>query len=67
MLKLQISKLTYTIERGIMTVSFLFYLLPVLDNDISDTVLHIMEQSSYLQQIEFSEDMVDGGVEGVCV
>lgn len=38
-----------------------------LDHDISDTVLHLMDLSSRLQEVEFQEDCIDGGVEGVCV
>lgn len=38
-----------------------------LDHDISDTVLHMMDLASRIQDREFNEEMVDGGVEGICV
>ncbi|CDW88208.1 UNKNOWN [Stylonychia lemnae] len=37
------------------------------NHDISDTVLHLMDLSSRIQDVEFNEDQIDGGVEGVCV
>lgn len=50
-----------------LTVSISHLLTLFVDHDISDTVLHMMDLASKIQDIEFSEDMVDGGVEGVCV
>ena len=38
-----------------------------LDHDISDMVLHMMDLASQLLQVDFSEDQIDGGIEGVCV
>lgn len=44
---------------------YLFLILK--DHDISDTVLHMMDLASQISGIQFSEDQIDGGVEGVCV
>ena len=30
-------------------------------------VLHMMDLASHIIEIEFTEDQIDGGVEGVCV
>ena len=38
-----------------------------LDHDISDTVLQMMDLASRIQDRDFNEEMVDGGVEGICV
>jgi hypothetical protein len=37
------------------------------NHDISDTVLHMMDMASKIQDLEFTEDQIDGGVSGVCV
>jgi hypothetical protein len=42
------------------------YLISI-DHDISDSVLHIMDLASHIIDINFAEDQIDGGVEGVCV
>ncbi len=34
--------------------------------DISDTVLQMLDLASHIIDIEFSEEQIDGGVEGVC-
>ena len=52
-------------EKEKQTVSIIF--LMVLDHDISDTVLHLMDLASRIHDMEFNEDQIDGGVEGVCV
>jgi hypothetical protein len=38
-----------------------------IDHDISDTVLHLMDLASRIQELDFNEEQIDGGVEGVCV
>ena len=38
-----------------------------IDHDISDMVLHMMDLASQIIEIDFSEDQIDGGVEGICV
>lgn len=52
-------------EKEKQTVSIIF--LTILDHDISDTVLHLMDLASRIHDMEFNEDQIDGGVEGVCV
>lgn len=36
------------------------------DHDISDMVLHMMDLASQLIEVEFSEEQIDGAVEGIC-
>ena len=38
-----------------------------IDHDISDTVLHMLDLASNIIELDFSEDQIDGGVEGICV
>lgn len=42
-------------------------LIKSIDHDISDMVIHMLDMASQLSQVDFSEDQIDGGVEGVCV
>ena len=44
-----------------------FQLLIFIDHDISDSILSMMELASKIINIEFNEDLIDGGVEGICV
>ena len=37
------------------------------DHDISDTVLHMMELAAQMEDIQYKDEEIDGGVEGVCV
>lgn len=39
----------------------------VLDHDISDIVLQVFDLASQMRGLTFSEDQIDGGVEGICV
>ena len=50
-----------------MTVRISSLLYNFIDHDISDTVLHMMELASQIHDLAFSEEQIDGGVEGVCV
>ena len=56
------------IEKERLIVSLIWHnLISNIDHDISDTVLHMMDLAAKIQEIDFNEDEIDGGVEGVCV
>lgn len=59
--------MTFSTGRENTIVNILLLILNVVDHDISNTVLHMMDLASKIQELEFKEDQIDGGVEGVCL
>lgn len=49
------------------TDSNIIRVMMFIDHDISDTVLHMMDLAAKMHDVEFNDDQIDGGVEGICV
>lgn len=67
LLELLIARWTYLTEKENKIVRLIYILSYSIDHDISDTVLHMMDIAAKIQNLDFNEDQIDGGVEGVMV
>ena len=46
-----------------MIVSILYFI--ALDHDVSDIILHTMDQAAKVSSVPFEEDQIDGGMEEI--